>query len=105
MNKATVSDQNNISVLVEKHMTELEELDRKYREKLYSLNARQTASFKEFIQKYNSIDHSTETLEPEQEEDPGDQKWHRRWFKLRDHNPDQSYVNLNSILFINIDIL
>lgn len=84
MNKATVSDQNNISVLVEKHMSELEELDKKYKDKLKALNHRQSASFRDFIHKYHTIDHSVETLEPEQEEDPGDQKWHRRWFKLRD---------------------
>lgn len=84
MNKATVSDQNNISILVEKHMAELEELDKKYKDKLKALNHRQSSSFRDFIHKYDSVDHSVETLEPEQEEDPGDQKWHRRWFKLRD---------------------
>merc|ERR1712137_1426667 len=84
MNKATVSDPSNISMLVEKHMAELEELDKKYKDKLRALNHRQSASFREFIHKYNTVDHSTETMGPEQEEDPGEQKWHRRWFKLRD---------------------
>lgn len=89
MNKATATNQINISALVEKHMAELDELERKYKDNLLALNKKQSVEFREFIHKYHSIDHATETMEPELEDDPVEQKWHRRWFKLRDQ-PSES---------------
>ena len=84
MNKATVLSQMSISALVEKHMAELNELDRKYKDKLVSLNKRQAVAFREYVQKYDTIDHEAFAMEADAEEDQGEPKRHRRWFKLRD---------------------
>ena len=80
MNKATASDQSNISLLVEKHMGELDELENNYKVQANILRKKQKKQFLEYICKfYEEQEPTTAEEEPQSE-----RTWRRRWFKLRD---------------------
>ena len=98
MNKATASDQSNISLLVEKHMGELDELENKYKVQANILRKNQRKAFLEFINKF--YEEQNETPEPDEEEPQSERTWRRRWFKLRDQPMFESIFHPFYFLFL-----
>ena len=98
MNKATASDQSNISQLVEKHMGELDEFENKYKAQANNLRKNQRKAFLEYINKF--YEEQTEATEPDEEEPQSERTWRRRWFKLRDQ-PMFEFISFRIYSFLN----